>query len=405
MLIETFIRKQLKLKAHRVIRVEQTGEMLLVEIDPIAGRRLRCGVCGLPGRRVHSLQSERDWQDLTMRGVTMVLRYRPRRVCCRKCGVHVEAFPWAEPWARVTRALAGAVAVMARSQSWQETARVYRLNWKSVASVVRRAVEYGLAARNRRPLHHLGIDEVSRKKGHQYLTVVYDLERRVLVWVGPDRTEETLQKFFTGLGRRRCASVRIVCMDMWAAYAKAVRQQLPKAQILFDRFHVVQHLNRALDEVRRAEMRRLSHRERVHFKRCRYLLLKNPWNLSNSEKDRLSTLVRWNSPLIRAYYLKEAFQMFWDMQPPASAEAHLRKWMQTARRTRLKPFKAFVQLLESHLPGILAWTSLRLSNGALEGMNNKIKLVSHRGFGFRNAANFITAIYHCCAKLPLPAWK
>jgi transposase len=130
----------------------------------------------------------------------------------------------------VTRALAGAVAVMARSQSWQETARVYRLNWKSVASVVRRTVEYGLAARNHRPLHHLGIDKVSRKKGHQYLTVVYDLERRVLVWVGPDRTEQTLQKSFTGLGRRRCASVRIVCMDMWEAYAKAVRQQLPEAQ-------------------------------------------------------------------------------------------------------------------------------------------------------------------------------
>jgi len=151
-------------------------------------------------------------------------------------------------------------------------------------------------------------------------------------------------------------------------------------------------------------MRRLSRRERVHFKRCRYILLKNPWNLSHSEKDRLSTLIRWNSPLIRAYYLKEAFQMFWDITEPPAAEAHLLKWMRTAKRTRLAPFKLFVQLIDAHLDGILAWTRLRLSNGALEGMNNKIKLVSHRGFGFRNATNFIIAIYHCCAKLPLPLW-
>lgn len=405
MLIETFIRKQLGLKAHRVTQVEQIDQAVVVHIDRLGNRRLRCGQCGRPGRRVHDVRRVRQWKDLSMRDVSLLLCYQPRRVQCRDCGVRVEAFPWAEPWARVTRALAGAVTVMARSQSWQQTGRVYALNWKSVASIVRRAVAYGLAERRQQPLHHLGIDEVSRKKGHQYLTVVYDLERRVLVWVGVDRTEATLKKFFTAVGSRRCATVRIVCMDMWAAYANAVREQLPNAHILFDRFHVVQHLNRALDEVRRSEMRRLSRRERVHFKRCRYILLKNPWNLSNSEKDRLSTLIRWNSPLIRAYYLKEAFQMFWDIPEPDPAEAHLRKWMRTAKRTRLNPFKVFVQLLDSHLDGILAWTRLRLSNGALEGMNNKIKLVSHRGFGFRNATNFITAIYHCCAKLSLPPWK
>ena len=112
-------------------------------------------------------------------------------------------------------------------------------------------------------------------------------------------------------------------MDMWAAYAKAVREKLPNAQILFDRFHVVQHLNRAVDEVRRSEMRRLSRRERVAFKKTRYLLLKNPWNLSRSEQDRLSTIVRWNTPILRAYYLKESFQMFWDYQQSGRAEAHL----------------------------------------------------------------------------------
>lgn len=405
MLIETFIRKQLGLKAHTVRAVQQTDTSLLICIDRLGNRRLSCGHCGQAARTIHDVRPERHWQDLTMRGVSMVLCYAPRRVNCPRCGVHVEAYRWAEPWARVTRALAGCVITLAQRESWQETARVYGLNWKSVATLVRRAVDYGLAQRRRQPLHWIGIDEVSRKKGHRYLTVVYDLERRVLVWVGEDRTENTLAKFFTDLGRRRCTTVQAVCMDMWAAYAKAVATHLPRAQVLFDRFHVVQHLNRAVDEVRRAEMRRLGRRERVYFKRIRFLLLKSPWNLTGQERDRLSTLVRWNARIVRAYYLKEAFQQLWLIADPTAAELHLRQWMRAAKRSRLQAFKLFVQLLESHLEGILAWTRLRLSNGALEGMNNKIKLISHRSFGFRSTRNYIAAIYHCCAKLPLPDWR
>jgi transposase len=319
--------------------------------------------------------------------------------------VRVEDFPWAEPWARVTTALAHAVAVLARQMSWQQTATHYRLNWKTVASVVRRAVEYGLRERIQRPLHVLGIDEVSRRKGHHYLTVVYDLERRVLVWVGEDRTEQTVAKFFTALGRRRCSTIGVVCMDMWAPYLQAVEQHAPNAQIVFDRFHIVQHLNRAVDEVRRAEMRRLHRTDRGPFKRCRFLLLKNPWNLTADQQQRLSALVRLNAPIVRAYYLKEAFQLFWDYKQPARAEEHLRRCMHSAMRSRLDPFKAFVRMLRHHLGGVLAWTKLPFSNGAVEGMNNKIKVVSHRSFGFRTAAHFIAAIYHCCAKLPLPAGR
>src|SRR5579864_1292627 len=209
----------------------------------------------------------------------MVLRYRPRRLRCARCGVHVEAVPWARLWARLTRALARAVAELARHLSWQETARHFRLDWKNVAHIVRRVVDYGLAQRRRRPLHILGIDEVSRRKGHHYLTVVYDLERGVLLWVGEDRTEQTLTRFFTELGRRRSRTLRVVCLDMWQAYLKAVRAHAPQAQVLFDRFHLGQHLNRAVDEVRRSEMRRLSGRKQTFFKRTRFLLLKNPWNL------------------------------------------------------------------------------------------------------------------------------
>lgn len=406
MLVETFMRKQLGLKAHTVTKAEETEGFMVIHIDRLGDRLLRCGLCRRRCQEVHSVQKEREWRDLSMRALPLKLRYRPRRVRCPRCGVRVEDFPWAEPWARVTTALSNAVAKLARELSWQGTARQYGLNWKSVATIVKRAVQYGLKHRARPPVHVIGIDEVSRRKGQVYLTVVYDLERKVLLWVGEDRTEEAVRKFFTEeMGRRRCHTLQVVCMDMWAAYAKLVRDHAPNAQILFDRFHIVKHLNEAVDAARRDLWRKLTSKERVTFKGTRWLLLKNPWNLNEGQQERLSTLVRWNTPLVRAWYLKEAFQLFWGYKQPWRAEQHLRKWMNSAMRSKLEPFKKFVRMLRSHLDGVLAWTKTRLSNGAVEGMNNKIKAISHRSFGFRTAENFIAAIYHCCARLPLPAQR
>ena len=403
MLIETFLRKQLKLKAHTVTKVEETERHMIVHINRLGRRLLRCGVCRQRCRKVHSVRKAREWRDLSMRKLPLKLRYRPRRVECPRCGLRVEDFPWAEPWARVTTALSNAVARLARELSWQGTARQYGLNWKSVATIVKRAVQYGLRHRKRPPVHVIGIDEVSRRKGQVYLTVVYDLERRVLLWVGDERTEEAVRPFFTKeMGLRRCRTLQIVCMDMWAAYANLVREHAPNAQILFDRFHIVKHLNEAVDAVRRDLWRRLTAKERTTFKGTRWLLLKNPWNLTGNQKERLSTLVQWNTPLVRAWYLKEAFQLFWNYKQPWRAKQHLTKWIYSAMRSKLEPFKKVAQMLRSHLDGILAWTKARVSNGAVEGMNNKIKSISDRSFGFRTAENFIAAIYHCCAQLPLP---
>ena len=152
-LIQTFIRKQLGLKAHTVTAVEETEECMIVCLDRLGGRLLRCEVCRRRCREVHSVRKEREWRVLSMRKLPLKLRYRPRRVACPRCGVRVEDFPWAEPWARVTTALAYAVAVLARELSWQGTAREYALNWKSVATILKRAVQYRLCNRPRPPVH------------------------------------------------------------------------------------------------------------------------------------------------------------------------------------------------------------------------------------------------------------
>jgi len=191
-------------------------------------------------------------------------------------------------------------------------------------------------------------------------------------------------------------------MDMWRPYIEVVKARAPQATICFDRFHVVAHLNAAVDEVRRAMVRKLADPMRYLVKGTRFVLLKNPWNLSPAQKQSLSALVRSNHPLSRAWYLKEDFQRFWDYLGEWPAQRHLTKWLWWASHSRLEPFKVFARMLREHLDGILAWTKLRITNGALEGMNNKVKLVSHRSYGFRNDDRYIEAIYHNCGNLPLP---
>ena len=402
MRLETFIRKSLRLKAHRVDGCTEVPGGMEVHCERLGTRRLQCGGCGRQTRRVADRRPERRWRDLRLRDQELTLVYAPYRVRCRTCGVRVERLPWAGPWQRITDALLRSIAELTRMVSWKEAAEYLRLNWKTIAAAVRRAVELGQQRRVWKPLRAIGIDEVSRSKGQKYLTLVYDLERSRLVWAGEDRDAETTERFFTWLGKRRARSICIVCCDMWAVYVDAVKENLPRAILVFDRFHIVQHLNRAVDEVRRQTWRKLEGPEKADFKRTRWLWLKNPWNFRPEEKKRLSALVRWNLPIVRAYYLKEGFQRYWDYVQEGRAHPYLKQWLWWASHSRLKPFVKFARMIRSHLDGILVWTRLRISNAALEGMNNKVKAISHRAYGFRKVETYITAIWHGCGALPLP---
>lgn len=402
MRLEHCIRRWLGLVAQRVRKVEEDGGRLVAELEAVEGRLPRCGCCGRQVRRTKGLTRRRLWRDLKIRHLPLVVAYTPRRVVCPDCGVRVEKVPWADRWSRVTKSLSRVVAQLARRAGLSTVADEYQINWKTVAAIIHRVVEWGLARRRKRPLRILGIDEVSRKKGHKYLTLVYDLERGQLVWVGKERTKDTLRAFFDELGKRRSAHIKAVSMDMWAPYLNVVRARAPGAVICFDRFHVVHHLNAAVDEVRRALVRKLSGPAKLLIKGMRFVLLKNPWNHTPKQKRGLRELVRSNSPLSRAWYLKEDFQCFWDYIYEACARRHLKQWLWWASHSRLEPFKDFARMIRKHLHGILAWTKLRISNGALEGMNNKVKLVSHRSYGFRNDDRYIEAIYHNCGDLPLP---
>lgn len=380
---------------------EEPGQ-LVAEVEAIERRRPRCGCCGQRVARTKGRTRRRLWRDLKIRHLSLLIAYTPRRVVCPKCGVRVEQVPWASRWSRVTRSLSRAVAELSRRTDLTTVARHFGIGWKTVGGIIRQVVQWGLQCRQKKPLRIIGIDEVSRKKGHRYLTLVYDLPRGQLVWVGKDRTKETLGGFFDELGKRRSRNLEAASLDMWAPYVDVVRERAPQATICFDRFHVVRHLNEAVDEVRRSLVRKLSGPTKALVKGTRFILLKNPWNLTPKQRRSLQALVRSNSPLSRAYYLKEDFQRFWDYVHQRWAAKHLKQWLWWASHSRLEPFKAFARMIRKHLDGILAWTKLRITNGALEGMNNKVKLVSHRSYGFRNDDRYMEAIYHNCGKLPLP---
>jgi len=401
MRMETYIRKGLGMKAHRVVKVEETPDAVVAHVERIGRRRLRCGQCGMTVRQTKGrTERARRWRDLSMAGKWLVIRYWPMRVRCPGCGVTTERVPWAERYARITCRLTEAITTMTKDRNWKQTARFFGLDWKTVVTAVKRVVARGLAKRKLKPIRIIGIDEVSRKKGHHYLTLVYDLARRRLLWVGEGRTTETVNAFFKWLGKRRAKNLKVVCLDMWQAYLSAVKEHAPQATRVFDRFHVVQHLNQAVDAVRRALWRKLSGPLRRAVKGTRFVLLKNPWNLTPKQKRRLSELVRQNNALSRAYYLKEDFQRFWEYVYEGWAKKQMKHWLWWASHSRLEPFKDFARMVRDHLDGILAWTKARISNGALEGMNNKVKLVSPRAFGFRNAENYKVAIYHVCGNLP-----
>jgi len=409
MRMETFIRKQLGMKSHYVARLEETADTVIAHVERIGQRWLNCSRCGLPCKLTHGRSKKtRTWRDLNLRRCVLKISYRPFRVCCPRCKkVKVEKVPWAEPWSRVTMALAGAVAVMARKLSWLEVASYFGLDWKTVAQIVRFAVAEGLKRRQWKPLHTIGVDEVSRRKGHTYLTLVYDLERGRIIWIGEERKRETIDSFFRWLNKRRCRSIRAVCCDMWKPYADSIREHLPHATLVFDRFHLVRHCLDAIDEVRREEVRRLTGPAKQAIKGTRFILLKNPWNLTSGQRDCLLALTentKANRRVLRAYLLKESFQLFWSYRSPFHAKRFLQNWLWQAAHSRIEPMTKFAQMVKTHVEGILAWTALHISNGMSEGINNKVKLISHRAFGYRTATHFIAAIYHVCADLALPDW-
>lgn len=396
----TLLATILGLKKTKVIDVSIEGDGIVARVAPQAS----VPYCSSCGRAVHQVHDNRlrDWRHLDLGGMKLSLRYALRRVKCPHCGVCVEMVPWAEACSWFTTDFEDQLAYLAQVTDKTTIVNTMRVAWRTVGEVAARVVARFRPGDALDGLTHIGVDELSYRKHHEYVTVVIDHVAERVVWARPGKDAATLTEFFKELGPERCAKLEAVTLDMSKAYIKAVTEASPQAQQIFDRFHVQRLAHDAVDEVRRAEVRDNKGTEEGRaLKRTRFILQKNPWNLTDLEDQRLAQLQRTNKPIYRAYLLKESLAGILDGVDIELARAQLGRWIGWALRSRLEPFKKLAGTIKAHAEKILAYIPERLNNGRVEGTNGKIRTITRRSYGFHSASNLIAMIFLCCSGIHL----
>jgi transposase len=350
---------------------------------------------------------ERTWEFVPLWQIAVLFVYAARRVNCPRCGVVVERLPWATGKSRQTLSYRWFLATWAKRLSWREVAEIFRTSWDTVFRSVRHAVFWGVIRRDLRGITAIGVDEIQWRRGHHYLTLVYQIDGQVrrLLWVGQDRTEKALECFFDVCGRDVLPTLQYVCSDMWHRYLKVIRERAGQALHILDRYHIMARLNKAIDEIRAEESRRLKKDGyEEHLKHSRWCLLKRPANWTATQVLKMRELMRYNLRTMRAWLLKEDFQHFWEYRSPFYARRFLRDWCARTMRSRLDPMKKVARSLREHEELLMNWFRAKgeISAGTVEGLNNKAKLTMRKAYGFRSYQAIELALYHQLGKLPEP---
>lgn len=402
MRVTTAFKRLLRLPGASVVDVSFSTEGVVVTVR-LRRRRRVCSTCGQTGSlEIHDRRLKR-WRHLDLAGSRCWIECELRLLRCCDCGVRLEAVPWARAGAHHSRDFEDTVAWLAQQMAFAPITRLLRIGWRTVGPIVERVVADHLDEGRLDGLVCIGVDEISYRRHHRYLTSVADHATGAIVWCSPGRNSATLQGFFDELGDRR-DSIRAVSIDMSGEYQRAIRAAVPDAEICFDPFHVVRLGARATDQVRRDEWNAHDRSHTPHgrwVKHTRWSLLKAPENQTINQLATLWEVQQANRSLYRAFLLREELRLLYHLPDPTLAPAHLNAWLNWASRSRLKPFVRLARTLREHRDGILAAIRLGLSNGRLEGLNSKIRLISHRAFGFHSADPLIALVYLCCAGLTI----
>jgi len=299
-----------------------------------------------------------------------------------------ETLAWLASSKRFTGRFEQAIGRQCREMSISRVAEMNRLSWDQVQRIEKNYMRDLLAKHPpSKDLRVIGIDEVSIRKGHTYAIVVADLDQHRPIWIGGNgRKEEDLDLFFNEIGLNTAKGIKLAVMDMWKPFRNATKHHAPDAQLVFDKFHVLQHLSFALDEVRRSEYKRVNDKERRFIKGQRYTLLSNRDNLDMDGKRALKLLLKANSRLHKAYLLKESFGQLWSYDNPAWARKFFDNWKAQLRWSRLEPFQKFAAMIERHWDGIISYChpNNKVSLGFMEGLNNKIRVIQRRAYGIKD---------------------
>ena len=347
-------------------------------------RQLICSGCGRKFTEAHDCR-EREVRDLPWGEYRTTVVIEVYRVCCPTCGVKVEKVPQLPSKAPFSKRFEEAVGGACESASARQVARQFQLPASTVRAIDLRYLERWNAARRKIPLREMGVDEIYLGKKMKFLTVVSNLESGEPLWFGQDRRQETLDEFFqTQLTARQRERIESVCVDMWQPFTNSIQQWTRDAQIVYDKFHVLQHANKAIDEVRRAEFFRKGGRMRGLVKGKRWLLLTRWVNLDSQKRQQLNELFALNRRILKAYLLKESLEQLWTYHYEGAMLRYLQSWIDQLRWQRLKPFQKLAQMLLDHLDGILNYCRTKVRFGVVEAINGNIKTLLRRGRGYTN---------------------
>ena len=361
-----------------------------------------CPECGAQCK-LHDHQPERQWRHLDTCQYQTILHAEPPRSECSEHGVKVVKLPWAEPSSRFTALFEALAIEWLKEASQTAVAGQLQLSWDEIHGIMERAVKRGLERRKAEPVSHLGVDEKAYRKGHKYLTLVNDLQGSRVLYVAEDRRQSSLDGFWSTLTQEQMTSIEAVALDMWDPYIRSVREHVPDAdsKIVFDKFHVAQHLSKAVDQVRRKENKTLRAAGDDRLKGTRYDWLKNPVAMELKDRREFAELRRSGLKTARAWALKETAMALYNYTYERPARKHFRWWHNWAVRSRLKPFLEVARMLKRRFENIITYLQHRITNAASESLNAKIQWVKYTARGFRNKQNFIHAIYFHCGELDL----
>jgi transposase len=361
-----------------------------------------CGECGAPSK-LYDHQRERQWRHLDTCQYHTILHAEPPRSQCPTHGVRVVKLPWAEPSGRFT-ALFEAVAISwLKTASQKAVAEQLGLSWDEIHGIMDRAVKRGLKRREAEPVPRLGVDEKAFRKGQKYLTVVNDLTRNRVLYVAEDRKQASLDGFWGTLTEDQQKGIEAVAMDMWDPYVESVRAHVKDAdqKIVFDKFHVAQHLSQAVDDVRRKENKELRAQGDERLVGTRYDWLHNPTTMDPKDRREFAALRDSELKTARAWAMKETAMSLYNYTYEGPARKHFQWWYKWAVRSRLAPMKEVAGMLKRRFDNIITYLKHRITNAASESINSKIQWVKYTARGFRNKQNFISAIYFHCGGLDL----
>jgi transposase len=346
----------------------------------------------------------RAWTDIAVFGLRITLHYAPKEIKCRTHGRIQEEIPWAAARARVTYRLEYRICGLSQIMTQKAAAEIVTLSTSTVSDVLHRVITRVRSGHKIRGLTTLGIDEISYCKGRKYATIVYDLDRSEVVWVGRGKGRATADEFFTQhLSAYQRGRITWASCDMSAAYTEAIKHHCPNATLVIDRFHVVKALNEAVDTVRKEEWRSLQGDQRHAIKGLRWLLGMHSRNRTKDQTALLNKLRNSNRRIHRAWLLKDEFEHFWEYNYVGAADNFLKSWMTAALKSRIPSLRTFVNTLKKHRDNILAFVQRPLTNAVGEGLNRVIKIVKNRASGFRTLESFADLIFLTVGDLDIPA--